>query len=119
MSLPTPFQPAGSTFCANATTTSGAITMSWAQPAAYFNITNIGTSPVYYRLTVNASPTATIPAAGSSAPGQMINGGDSQTVMIPSIDANGSALFVTQANIAVITATGSSLVYIQPVNTNN
>jgi hypothetical protein len=118
MSIPTPFQSAGATFAANATTVSGVITATWSQPAAYFNITNTGSVPVYYRISTNTVSSVAIPSAGSSAPGQMINAGDSQTVMIPSVDANGSSLFVTQANIGVITASSSALVYIQPVNTN-
>jgi hypothetical protein len=118
MSLPTPFQSCGATFAANATTSSGTVTLNWSQPAAYFSITNIGTSPVYYRISTNTIASVAIPAPGASAPGQMINAGDSQIVMIPSVDANGSNLFVTQANVAVITPTGSSLVYVQPVNTN-
>ena len=118
MSLPTPFQPVGPTFAANATTSSGAITMSWTQPAAYLNVTNTGTNPVFYRLSTNTISSVAIPSAGSNAPGQMINAGDSQTILIPAADANGSGLFVTQANIAVITPAGYSLVYIQPVNTN-
>lgn len=109
------FSPVGSTFAANATTASGAITVTCNQPTAFFNITNTGAVPVFYRLTTNATPTAAIPAAGSSAPGQMINAGDSQTIQIPAIDVGGSNAFVTIANIAVITATSSALVYIQPV----
>jgi hypothetical protein len=113
-----PFSPVGSTFAANATTSSGVISLSWNQPAAFFNITNTGSVPVYYRLSPNTIASVAIPSAGSSTPGQMINAGDSQTIQIPAVDAGGTNVFVTQANLAVITATSSALVYIQPVLSN-
>ena len=106
MSLPNPFQPVGPTFAANATTTSGTIQMNWSVPTAYFNITNIGSNPVFYRLSINTITSAVIPTPGTNSSGQMINAGDSQTILIPAADINGSGLFVTQANIAVITPAG-------------
>ena len=116
MSIATPFSPVGATFAANATTSSGSITMSWSQPSAFFNITNTGSVPVFYRLSTNSGAlTAAIPAPGSSAAGQLITAGDSQTIQIPAADVGGSNAFVTQANLAVITATSSALVYVQPV----
>ena len=114
MSVPA-FTPVGSTFAANATTSTGAITITSNQATAFFNITNTGSVPVFYRLTTNSSPTAAIPAPGASAPGQMILAGDSQCVQIPAVDVGGTNAFVNTANIAVITASSSALVYIQPV----
>ena len=115
MSLPTPFQPVGATFAANATTSSGAISMSWTQPAAYFNITNTASVPVFYRLSTNTISSVAIPSAGSSAPGQMINAGDTYIVALPVADGSGVSGFVSNVTISAMTQSGTSQLFINPV----
>lgn len=116
MSLPKAFFPNGPTFAANATTSSGAITITSSSPTGFWSIVNTGSVPVFYRLSINSGAlTAAIPAPGSSASGQMIAAGDSQIIGLPVADAGGANEIVTQANLAVITATSSALVYVQAV----
>jgi hypothetical protein len=119
----TNFYPAGSTLAANVTTSSFQGLVTGNASTNKWMVVNTGTSPVFFRISSNLSLTTSsiaIPTTGSSAPGQMINAGDSIIIGLPTADDNqAQANFVSTANfVATSAATGTNMVYVTPVQNN-
>ena len=113
-----PFKPCGQTVLANVASSTATVYVNSNQPVGSWFVTNAGSTDVFFRISTNAAVTATIPVtSGTSAPGQLINAGDSYIISLPSADAGGTNAFVTNVAIASVTSTGTSQLFITPVIT--
>jgi hypothetical protein len=112
----TNFKPLGSTVLANVASTAASVFVTSNQNVGSWLITNAGTTDVFFRLSTNPATVAAIPVtSGTSAPGQMINAGDTYVMGLPSADGNGSAAFVSNVTVSAVTSTGTSQLFITPV----
>ena len=112
----TNFKPLGACVLANVSTVASSVTVLSNQPVGSWLVTNAGTQDVFFRLSTNAAAVASIPVtSGTSAPGQMINAGDTYIIGLPSADGNGSAGFVSNVTISAMTQSGTSQLFINPV----
>ena len=113
------FKPIGQTVLANVSNVAASVSVtSNTQPAGAWFITNAGTTDVFFRLSTNAAVTATIPVnSGDTQPGQLINAGDSYVIFMPMADGNGSNAFSSNITISSVTASGTSQLFITPVQT--
>jgi hypothetical protein len=110
------FKPLGATTLANVASTSAQVYVTSNRPVTEWLITNAGTTDVFFRLGTASSITATIPVtSGTSAPGQLINAGDSYIVSMPEADGAGLAAFSANVTVAAVTSTGTSQLFITPV----
>ena len=97
------FRPNGSTFLCNVSTTSSSVTVtsSGANDSTHWLVTNAGSTDCFFRISTNTSIVANVPTtAGTSSPGQMINGGDSYIIALPTADGSGENVFVPNVTIA-------------------
>jgi hypothetical protein len=113
----TNFKPLGACVLANvATTASSVYVTSGDQLAGAWLITNAGTNDVFFRLSTNPAAVASIPTtSGTSAPGQLINAGDTYIIGLPSADGNGANAFSANVTVSAVTQTGTSQLFINPV----
>ena len=111
------FKPIAPTILANVSNVAASVTvLSNTQPAGAWFITNAGTTDVFFRLSTNASVVATIPVnSGDTQPGQLINAGDSYVIYMPMADGNGSNAFSSNVTVSSVTASGTSQLFITPV----
>ena len=111
------FKPIAATVLANVSNVAASVSVtSNTQPAGAWFITNAGTTDVFFRLSTNAAVVAAVPTTtNTSAPGQMINSGDTYIIGLPSADGNGPYQFVTNVAISSMTQTGTSQIFVNPV----
>ena len=114
------FKPCGQTVLANVTASASTVYVNSAGPVGEWFITNAGTTDVFFRLSTNAAVVAAIPVtSGTSAAGQLINGGDNYIISLPEADGNGQYGFVSNVAISSMTAGGTSQLFITPVRSYN
>jgi hypothetical protein len=112
----TNYKPCGGCVLANVATTASTVYVNSDIPVGAWLVTNAGTNDVFFRLSVTPTITAAIPVtSGTSSPGQLINAGDTYILGLPSADGNGSAQWVSNVAISSMTQTGSSQLFINPV----
>ena len=110
------FKPLGATVLANVAATSAQVYVTSSRPVGEWLVTNAGTTDVFFRLSTASSVTATIPVtSGTSAPGQLINAGDAYIISLPEADGAGIGAIVANVTVAAVTASGSSQLFITPV----
>ena len=112
----TNFKPAGNCVLANVAASAATVYVTSTAPVGAWLVTNAGTQDVFFRLSTNAAVVAAVPVtSGTNAPGQMINAGDTYIVSLPYADAGGSNAFVSNVAISSMTQTGTSQLFINPV----
>ena len=112
----TNFKPCGPCVLGNVTTTASTIFVPSNQPIGAWLVTNAGNNDVFFRLSTDPTVTAAIPTTtNTSAPGQLINSGDTYIIGLPSADGNGPYQFVTNVAISSMTQTGTSQIFVNPV----
>ena len=112
----TNFKPLGQCVLANVSTVASSVTVLSNQNVGSWLITNAGSQDVFFRLSTNAAVTASVPVtSGTSAPGQMINAGDTYIIGLPSADGNGVGAFSANVAVSAVTQSGTSQLFINPV----
>jgi hypothetical protein len=112
----TNFKPAGNCVLANVATSAASVFVTSTAPVGAWLVTNAGTQDVFFRLSTNGAAVAAVPTtSGTSAPGQMINAGDTYIVSLPLADAGGANSFVSNVTISAMTQSGTSQLFINPV----
>lgn len=112
----TNFKPAGNCVLANVTASASTVYVNSSAPVGAWLVTNAGTTDVFFRLSTNAAAVASVPVTtGTSAPGQLINAGDTYIIGLPYADAGGSNAFVSNIAVSSMTQSGTSQLFINPV----
>ena len=112
----TSFKSQGNTVLANCAVSAATVYVTSTAPVGSWLITNAGTNDVFFRLSTNAAAVAAVPVtSGTSAPGQLINAGDSYVMSLPYADAGGVNAFVTNVAVSAQTLTSTSQLFITPV----
>jgi len=112
----TNFKPLGPTTLANCATTAATVFAVSTRPVSSWLITNAGANDVFFRLSTNAAVVAAAPVTtGTAAPGQLINSGDTYIIALPEADAAGSAAYASNVTISAQSLTGTSQLFITPV----
>jgi len=110
------FFPAGQTILANAGNVSATVTVTSDIPVNKFLVVNAGAADVYFRLSTNANVTATVPiTSNTSAPGQLINAGDSYIIGFPIADFPNTQTYASTAYVAANSFPTTGQLYITPI----
>lgn len=110
------FKPLGSTTLANCATSAATVFVVSSRPVSSWLITNAGANDVFFRLSTNAASVASAPVtSGTSAPGQLINAGDSYIIGLPEADGAGVNAYASNVTVSAQTLTSTSQLFITPV----
>jgi len=112
----TNFKPAGNCVLSNVASSAATVFVTSTAPVGAWLVTNAGTTDVFFRLSTNAAAVASVPVtSGTSSSGQLINAGDTYIVSLPYADAGGPNAFVSNVAVSAVTQTGTSQLFINPV----
>ena len=112
----TNFKPLGSTTLANCAVSAASVYVLSNRPVSSWLVTNAGANDVFFRISTNAAVVAAAPVtSGTSAPGQLINSGDTYIIAMPEADGAGSGAYSSNVTVSAQTLTGTSQLFITPV----
>ena len=112
----TNFKPLGQTTLANCATSAATVFVLSPRPVSSWLITNAGANDVFFRISTNAAVVAAAPVtSGTSASGQLINSGDTYIIGMPESDGAGSGAYSSNVTVSSQALTGTSQLFITPV----
>ena len=112
----TNFKPLGSTTLANCAVSAASVYVLSNRPVSSWLVTNAGANDVFFRISTNAAVVAAAPVtSGTSAPGQLINAGDTYIIAMPEADGAGSGAYSSNVTVSAQSLTGTSQLFITPV----